>query len=61
MNAENTYAHSALTGRVIGLFFDVYNDLGFGFLESVYQEAMCVAMRSAVRTCSFARSPSRCF
>jgi len=29
-----------LTGVVIGGFYDVYNDLGFGFLESVYRRGM---------------------
>ena len=26
------------------MFFEVYNELGYGFLESVYQGAMCVAL-----------------
>ena len=29
-----------LTRRVIGVFFDVYNRLGYGFLESVYAKSM---------------------
>lgn len=31
---------SEITQQVIGAFFDVYNDLGFGFLERVYHNAM---------------------
>jgi len=49
------FAYAAPTGRVIGLFYDVYNDLGHGFLESVYQEAMCVAFGDA--SLSFASQP----
>ena len=33
-----------LTSRIIGAFYDVYNDLGPGFLESVYQESMRIAL-----------------
>jgi GxxExxY protein len=36
--------HAALTERVIGVFYEVYNELGFGFLESVYREAMRIAL-----------------
>jgi len=39
--------HEELTSRVIGVFFDVYNELGFGFIESVYREAMLIALRAA--------------
>jgi len=36
--------HEALTEKIIGVFYDVYNELGHGFLESVYQEAMQIAL-----------------
>jgi GxxExxY protein len=32
--------HDDLTQRIIGVFYDVYNELGYGFLECVYREAM---------------------
>ena len=36
--------HAALTERVIGVFYEVYNELGSGFLESVYREAIRIAL-----------------
>lgn len=33
-----------LTHKIIGVFYDVYNELGFGFLESVYREALRLAL-----------------
>jgi GxxExxY protein len=35
-----TLFEEALTRRVIGAFYDVYNALGYGFLESVYKTAL---------------------
>ena len=47
MNADQRrYKYEYLTRAIIGAFFDVYNELGHGFLESVYQEAMAIALRS---------------
>jgi GxxExxY protein len=34
-----------LTHSVIGAFFDVYNELGFGFLEQIYVNALAVELR----------------
>jgi PD-(D/E)XK nuclease superfamily protein len=48
MNAdEQGFKHQELTRVIIGVFFEVYNELGLGFLESVYREAMAIALRAA--------------
>ncbi|MDA3861284.1 MAG: hypothetical protein PF445_08650 [Melioribacteraceae bacterium] len=31
-----------LTGKIIKSFYNVYNTLGFGFLEKVYERAMVI-------------------
>ena len=36
--------HKDLTGKIIGCFFTVYNELGYGFLESVYERAMAIEL-----------------
>jgi GxxExxY protein len=33
-----------LTGRIIGAFFKVYNTLGYGFLEKVYENALFIEL-----------------
>ena len=35
-----------ITREVIGAFFDVYNELGHGFAEGVYQRALPIALAS---------------
>jgi GxxExxY protein len=39
--------HSEITERIIGVFFNVYNELGSGFLESVYVESLRIALVQA--------------
>lgn len=39
------FKHADLTKAIIGVFYDVYNELGHGFLESVYENALVIALR----------------
>jgi GxxExxY protein len=39
--------HAELTEKIIGVFYDVYNELGYGFLESVYEESLAIALSGA--------------
>ena len=36
----DNYLHKELTEKIIKAFYNVYNELGFGFLENVYQNAL---------------------
>src|SRR5260370_35370406 len=47
MSINESLQYRELTEKIIGLFYDVYNELGFGFLESVYEEAMAIALTEA--------------
>ena len=38
--------HRELTQRISGVFYEVYNELGHGFLESVYETAFEIALVS---------------
>ena len=37
--------HSDLTGKILGAFFQVYKELGFGFAEKVYEGALEVFLQ----------------
>lgn len=37
--------HEELTQKIIRVFYQVYNELGYGFLERVYQNAMYLALK----------------
>jgi GxxExxY protein len=39
---HETLFEEAITRRIIGAFYDVYNGLGYGFLESVYANALAL-------------------
>lgn len=41
----NTYKHSDLTRVIISAFYKVYNRLGYGFLEKVYENALVIELR----------------
>ncbi|HEY8366368.1 MAG TPA: GxxExxY protein [Bacteroidia bacterium] len=40
------YKYSDITSKVIKAFFKVYNSLGFGFLERVYENAMFIELNN---------------
>jgi GxxExxY protein len=37
--------HKSLTGQIIKSFYQVYNTLGYGFLEKVYENALAIELR----------------
>lgn len=39
--------HQEITEKIIRVFYEVYNELGHGFLESVYAKAMMIALSEA--------------
>ena len=39
--------HAELTEKIIGVFFEAYNELGHGFLESVCEGGMEIALKQA--------------
>lgn len=41
------YLHKDLTSQVINAFYKVYNTLGYGFLEKVYENALCIELKKA--------------
>lgn len=45
--SDSSLKYSDLTDKIIGVFYDVYNELGYGFLESVYQQSLVIALRQA--------------
>ncbi len=40
-----SFKHSDLTERIIRIYFEVYNALGHGFLEKVYENAMALRLQ----------------
>jgi len=43
---EHGFKHGDITQKIIGVFYEVYNELGHGFLESVYEKSLEVALNS---------------
>jgi GxxExxY protein len=47
MNGELTLKHADVTEKIIGIFYDVYNELSYGFLECAYEESLVIALHEA--------------
>jgi len=42
ITADKNYLHAELTDKIIACAYDVYNQLGVGFSEKVYENAMMI-------------------
>ncbi|WP_264520218.1 GxxExxY protein [Flavobacterium sp. N1994] len=42
----NSLLHKKISDAVLKAYYDVYNQLGYGFLEKVYQNAMYLELKS---------------
>ena len=40
------FPHQELTKSIIGIYYDIYNELGYGFLEKVYHNALIIELKS---------------
>ena len=49
---KDNYKHSEITGLILKAFFKVYNTLGYGFLEKVYENAMLIELSNLGLKCS---------
>ncbi len=38
--------HKELTNAIIKIFYEVYNELGYGFLEKVYQNSLYLELKN---------------
>ncbi len=46
-NESSKLLHADLTEKIIGVYYDVYNEVGHGFLEAVYRNSMQIALGEA--------------
>lgn len=57
---SDNYLHSDITSQVIKAYYNVYNKLGYGFLEKVYENALLIEMRKMNLFCK-AQFPIKVF
>jgi len=43
---KHGFKHKDITDKIIRVFYEVYNELGHGFLESVYERSLEIALNS---------------
>ncbi len=43
--SQDKYKHQDITRLIIKAFYNVYNKLGYGFLEKVYENALMIELR----------------
>ena len=47
----DNYKHSDITSKIIKAYYIVYNKLGFGFLEKVYENSMLIELQQSGLRC----------
>ena len=47
MIIADNYMYTELTEKIIGCAFKVYNQLGAGFLEKIYENALAIELKDA--------------
>ena len=50
-NGSKNLIHKDITDRILKAFYTVYNELSFGFLEKVYENALIVELKLAGLKC----------
>ncbi len=45
MKSKENYKYSDITNKIIKAFYNVYNQLGYGFLEKVYENALIIELK----------------
>ncbi len=40
----NNFKHKFITQKILRAYYNVYNSLGFGFLEKVYEKALLIGL-----------------
>ena len=61
INADlQDFKHKELTDRIIKIFYKVYNKLGYGFLEKIYEKAMLLELEKEKIT-AIAQAPVKVF
>lgn len=53
---SDNYLYSNLTEKIIKAFYNVYNYLGYGFLEKVYENALMIELRKMGLNCENQKS-----
>ena len=48
---NNNFKHSDITNVIIKAYYNVYNKLGFGFLEKVYENSMMIELKNLGLRC----------
>lgn len=46
IHSYNNYKHIDLTEKIIGCAYKVYNELGAGFIEKVYENALMIELKN---------------